>query len=174
MPVRRAWMRYQLLSLWPAEARDFLVAVERAGRLIRAARHGIGDAKGLTFAGWRLLKFISISRKHSMAAIARDLRVSRQAIHTLAHRLQSAGCLALVRNPPSFKAIQPVLTREGASRLAAAEETLRTALHEVVNDLSQETLVTGAGVLDRFSGRLRRCVVIMRRRPRPRPRKHRP
>lgn len=156
-------MDFDLFSAWPDEARAFARAAERAGRLIRAARRGIAAHDGLSLAEWRLLAVTRTLTGRSQAAIARRLRVSRQAVHTMARGLRSTGCLATGRGTANRKSVQLLLTSAGALRLAVLDETLWTALLEVTNDVAREDLVTSTDALNRFSVRLRRCETIMRR-----------
>jgi DNA-binding MarR family transcriptional regulator len=51
--------RFQLLSPWLREALEYTNAIERAGRMLIAARRGMSLSYGLTICGWRVLTAIS-------------------------------------------------------------------------------------------------------------------
>jgi DNA-binding MarR family transcriptional regulator len=156
-------LTFHLFTAWPQEARDFTVAIERAARLIRAARRGIAGGADLTLANRRLLALIHRAPARSPARLARRLRVSRQAVHAMAQRLRSAGYLAIAQGPGNRKSVQLTLTPRGGLLLANLEETLVTVLLEVANDIPRDALVGTAARLNRFSARLRRCEALLRR-----------
>ena len=101
--------RYSILSTWPREALEFANALERAARALRTARRGLSGAYGLTVAEWQMLRALRSPRKstaasagagmrqeRSVAELARRLRISRQAAHRTAARLERAGLLRCV------------------------------------------------------------------------------
>lgn len=156
---------FQLLSPYPQEAIAFVTAVERAGRLVMAARHGLAAAHGLTVPAWRLLTVISRSRScTSLARIARRLRISRQAVREMACDLRERGLLTMPRGPASRKDTQLMLTPEGHRSMAQLDETMRFLLLEMTNEVPLETLAAAAALLNGFSARLRRCETILGRR----------
>jgi hypothetical protein len=69
--------RYSVRSPWPREALQFVDAVERGSRWVRAARRRVSGAYGLSVAQWRLLKALrqenDSSRGPSVAQLARRL-----------------------------------------------------------------------------------------------------
>jgi DNA-binding MarR family transcriptional regulator len=149
---------FQLLSPHPQEAIAFVTAVERAGRLIMAVRRGFAAEHALTVPAWRLLVMISRSRgRTSLARIARQLRISRQAVRDMAGDLRERGLLTMPEK-------QLLLTPEGHRLIAILDETLRFLLLEMTNDVPQETLTAAANLLNGFSARLRRCETILGRR----------
>jgi DNA-binding MarR family transcriptional regulator len=156
-------MTFRLFSAWPQEARDFAIAIERAARMIRAARRGIAGGAELTLANWRLLALVHRAPARSPARLARRLRVSRQAVHAMARRLQQAGHLAVARCPGKRKSVELTLTPRGGLLLATLNETLLTALLEVSNDIPRDALVGMAARLNRYAFRLRRCEALLRR-----------
>jgi DNA-binding MarR family transcriptional regulator len=156
---------FQLLSPHPQEAMAFVTAVERAGRLIMAARRGLAAEHGLTVPAWRLLAMISRSQNRtSPARIARQLRISRQAVRDMAGDLRERGLLTMPKGPANRKEMQLLLTPEGHRSIAELDETLRFLLLEMTNDVSPETLTAVAGLIHGFSARLRRCETILGRR----------
>jgi DNA-binding MarR family transcriptional regulator len=156
---------FQLLSPHPQEAIAFVTAVERAGRLVMAARHARAAALGLTVPAWRLLAVIARSqRRTSLARIARQLRISRQAVREMACDLRERGLLTTPHGPTSRKETHPMLTPKGHITMEQLDETLRLLLLEMTSDVPQETLTAAANLLNGFSARLRRCETILGRR----------
>ena len=156
---------FQLLSPYPQEAIAFATAIERAGRLIMAARHGLAAAHGLTVPAWRLMAVISrTQRRASAARIARLLRMSRQAVRQMAGDLQERGLLSMPPGPESRKETQLLLTPKGHIAMAELDETLRFLLLEMTSESPQDRLTAAASLLNGFSGRLRRCETILGRR----------
>jgi DNA-binding MarR family transcriptional regulator len=154
---------FQLFTAWPQEARAFTVAVERAARMIRVARRGVAASEGLTLANWRLLALAHRAQARSQSSLARRLRISRQAVHAMAHLLRAKGHLAIVRGPTARKKTQLTLTPRGGLQLAVLNETLATVLLEVANDIPRDALVSTTDLLDRLTLRLRRCETVIRR-----------
>ena len=156
---------FQLLSPYLQEAIAFGTAVERAGRLIMAARHGLATAHGLTVPAWRLLAVISqMRRRPSLPRVARRLRISRQSVRQMAGELHERGLLSMPTGPASRKERLVVLTPKGHLAMTRLDETLRFLLREMTNDFPQETLTATADLLNGFSARLRACETILRRR----------
>jgi len=156
---------FQLLSPHPQEAMAFAAAVERAGRLVMAARYGLAVAQGLTVPIWRLLAVIARSQSRtSISRIARRLQISRQAVRELAGDLRERGLLTMPRGPASRKETLLILTPGGHRAMSQLDETLRFLLLEMTSDVPQETLTAAADLLNGFSARLRRCETILGRR----------
>jgi len=156
---------FQLLSSHPQEAMAFVTAVERAGRLVMAARHGLADAHGLTVAAWRLLAVITqLQSRPSIPRIARRLRISRQSVRGMARDLHERGLLTMPRGPASRKESLLHLTPEGHRSMAELDETMRFLLLEMTSDIPREALIATADLLNGFSARLRRCETILGRR----------
>ena len=157
---------FQLLSPYLQEAIAFGTAVERAGRLIMAARHGLATAYGLTVPAWRLLAMISqMQRRPSLPRIARRLRISRQAVRQMACDLHERGLLSMPTGPASRKERLAMLTPRGHLAMTQLDETLRFLLLEMTSEVPRETLTATADLLNGFSARLRACETILGRRP---------
>lgn len=156
---------FQLLSPFPQEVMAFATAVERAGRLIMAARHGLAAAHGLTVPAWRLLAVISLTHsRSSIPRIARRLRISRQAVREMAGDLRERGLLASSCGPTNRKETRLLLSPEGSLSLAQLDETLSFLLLEMTTEIPRETLTAAADLLNGFSARLRACESILGRR----------
>lgn len=153
-----------MLSPFPREALEFASAVERAGRMIHAARRGLGKARGLSIADWRLLEVIGRSRgRMTIALAARRLQVSRQAVREAAHVLQARGLLAVVADPASRKAHRLLETPKGGLARAELNDLMATFLLEMTNDLRREELTITTGMLNHMAWRIRRCESVMRK-----------
>ena len=156
---------FQLLSPHPQEATAFATAVERAGRLIMAARRRLAAELGLSVPAWRLLATISRSQSGtSLARTARQLGISRQAVRDMAGDLRERGLLTMPKGPANRKETRLLLTQDGHRSIAQLDETLRFLLLEMTNDVPRETLTATADLLNCFSARLRRCETILGRR----------
>lgn len=156
---------FQLLSPYLHEAIAFTTAIERAGRLIMAARHGLATAHGLSVPAWRLLVVISRTRRRASAArIARLLRMSRQAVRQTAADLCGRGLISMPRGPANRKETQLLLTPKGHIAMAELDETMHFLLLEMTSEIPQETLTAAADLLNTFSAQLRRCETILGRR----------
>jgi DNA-binding MarR family transcriptional regulator len=120
-----------------ARALAFINALERAGRALRVARRGLSAACGLTVAEWRMLRALRppqhwsgscagpvTHRERSVAALARRLRISRQAAHRTATGLERAGLLRYVGGGGDRRQRLASLTPDGARSLERVESTM--------------------------------------------------
>jgi DNA-binding MarR family transcriptional regulator len=152
-----------LLSPFPREALEFTTAVERAGRLILAARRGLGKAHGLSVAAWRLLEVVRRSHgRMSIAIAARRLGVSRQAVREAANALGARHLLAVVPDPANRKELLLLTTPKGGLARAELSEVMATFLLEMTNDLRREEMIAATGLLNRLAWRIRRCETVLR------------
>jgi DNA-binding MarR family transcriptional regulator len=151
--------RYSVRSPWPREALQFVDAVERGSRWVRAARRRVSGAYGLSVAQWRLLKALrqenDSSRGPSVAQLARRLAVKRQTAHRTAVELQRSGLLQLAPRSTDRRTLVATLTPTGERSLQVLESTIRALLLEVTNDLSPNVLDITTDALTRMSTRLR-------------------
>ena len=170
--------RYSILSPWPREALEFTNALERAARALRTARRGLSGAYGLTVAEWQMLRALRSPRKstaasagagmrqeRSVAELARRLRISRQAAHRTAARLERAGLLRCVPRGGDRRLRLASLTPDGEHSLERLESTMRRLLLEMTNDISPHWLEPLTDVLTRLSDRLRSCPSVCRASP---------
>ena len=165
--------RYSPLSPWPREALAFINALERAGRALRVARRGLSAAYGLTVAEWRMLRALrppqhwsgscagaDTHRERSVAALARRLRISRQAAHRTATGLERAGLLRYVSRGGDSRLRLASLSPDGERSLERLESTMRKLLLEMTNDIYPYRLEPLADALTRLSERLWSCPLI--------------
>ena len=165
---------YSLLSPCAREALEFTNALERAGRALRIARRGLSCAYGLTVAEWRMLRALrsprnstgraraDIGQERSVAELARRLRISRQAAHRTAARLERAGLLRCVPHGGDRRLRLASLTPDGEHSLERLESTMRTLLLEMTNNISPYWLEPLTDALTRLSDRLRSCPSVLR------------
>ena len=157
--------RFELLSPWPFDALQFTSAVERAARLIVAARRGISAAFGLKLSGWRMLRLVSRRGADiTIAEAARRLNLTRQTVHEIVRELRAAGLIQTERSSVDRRALRLVLTPEGARNLEKVEATMKLLLLEMTNDISLESLAATTGLLHRMTTRLRVCQSIAAKR----------
>ena len=156
--------RFQLLSPWPFDALQFTSAVERAARLISAARRGISAAFGLKVSGWRVLRLVSRRGPDiTIADAARGLNLTRQSVHEVVRELRAARLIYSEPSSVNRRALKLVLTPEGARRLEQVEATMKLLLLEMTNDISLESLLGTTRLLQRMTRRLRACTSIIAR-----------
>ena len=131
----------------------FATAIERAGRLIMAARHGLAATQVLTVPAWRLLAAISRTQgRTSHARIARRLGISRQAVRDMVGELHERGLLATSCGPTNRKEIHLLVTPDGHDMMAHLDETLCFLLREMTRDVPRETLTAAVVTADRSPG----------------------
>ena len=144
--------RFQLLSPWPGDALQFTSAVERAARLITAARRGISAAFGLKVSGWRVLRLVSRRGTDiTIAEAARGLNLTRQSVHEVVRELRAARLIHTERSSVNRRALKLVLTTEGVRRLEKMEATMKLVLLEMTNDISLESLMGTTHLLQRMT-----------------------
>jgi DNA-binding MarR family transcriptional regulator len=162
--TNRPRSRFELLSPWARDALQFTSAVERAARLIVAARRGIGAAYGLKVSGWRMLHLVSRRGTHiTIAEAARRLNLTRQSAHEVVHELGAAKLIQTERSSVDRRALRLVLTPQGARKLENLEATMKLLLLEMTNDISLASLVATTVLLNRVTNRLRKCQSVVAR-----------
>jgi DNA-binding MarR family transcriptional regulator len=167
--------RYSILSTRPREALEFTNALERAARALRTARRGLSGAYGLTVAEWWMLRALrpprestaasagaGMCQERSLAELARRLRISRQAAHRTAARLERAGLLRCVQRGGDRRLRLASLTPDGEHSLERLESTMHKLLLEMTNDISPHWLEPLTNALTRLSDRLRSCPTVCR------------
>jgi DNA-binding MarR family transcriptional regulator len=153
-----------LLNPFPREALEFASAVERAGQMILAARRGLGKARGLSLADWRLLEVIGQSRSRlSFAITARRLQVSRQTVREAARVLQARGLVAIVADPLNRKELRLLATPTGELERAGLDDLMSDLLLEMTDDIPLEDLIAATRVLSGLARRMGRCETVIRR-----------
>jgi DNA-binding MarR family transcriptional regulator len=131
----------RLLNLFPHEALKFASAAEHAGRMILAARRGLGKARGLSLADWRLLEVIGQSRgRMTFALAARRLQVSRQAVREAARVLQVRGLIAIMADPMNRKDLRLLVTPKGELERTGLNDLFSDFLLEMTDDIPREDL----------------------------------
>jgi len=118
----------------------------------------LGDATvkefGLTSARWLVLGAVAISPTPlTVAQVARNMGLSRQAVQRLANEMSATGLLELRDNPNDRRARIIVLTAEGTDAYDAAlarwREDWTGAMEEILSD---EELVATMRILRRLRG----------------------
>ena len=93
-----------------------------ASRLHMAGDALVSDA-GLTSARWQILATAAFREDpQTVSGIARILGMARQSVQRVANELEAAGFIRLAVNPAHKRARLVIVTKEGHSALAAAEE----------------------------------------------------
>ena len=124
------------------------------GRLLAAGDALVGDL-GLTSARWQVLGAIALSAVPlSVAQIARNMGLTRQAVQRLANEMQGDGLVRFAPNPHHQRAKLVVLTPEGIVSVAAAEQRQRPWARELTAGLSTERIAAALDVLTQLDLRL--------------------
>ncbi|MBB3691847.1 MarR family winged helix-turn-helix transcriptional regulator [Sphingomonas sp. BK580] len=107
------------------EARDLAMAVFAAnGRLVSAGNELV-EPLGLTSAWWQVLAAVRYAPAPiSVASIARNMGLTRQAVQRIADLLAAQGLVAFADNPTHRRAKLVVLTASGLAAVEGAEKAV--------------------------------------------------
>jgi DNA-binding MarR family transcriptional regulator len=95
----------------------------RLGSRLHMAGDALVSDVGLTSARWQILATAAFREKpQTVSGIARILGMARQSVQRVANELEAAGFIRLAVNPAHKRARLVIVTKEGHSALAAAEE----------------------------------------------------
>jgi DNA-binding MarR family transcriptional regulator len=135
------------------EALPLLVAdVFEAAGMLRRAGDALAGRVGQTQSRWQLLSVIS-EGEWTVAAAARRLGISRQAVQKVANALGHDGLVAFEANPGDRRAPLVRLTRTGRETLAAITAGARAWHARMSHGLSAEDLETARHQLRTLTAR---------------------
>jgi DNA-binding MarR family transcriptional regulator len=107
----------------PSDARDLALAVFAANGRLVSAGNGLVAHLGLTSAWWQVLAALRYSPKPlTVAAIARAMGLTRQAVQRIVDLLAQQGLMAFRPNPQHRRAKLVQLTAAGIDAVAGAEQ----------------------------------------------------
>jgi DNA-binding MarR family transcriptional regulator len=132
--------------------------IHDAAACLNASRAAICEKTGLTAERWRALAAIDRSSfTLSISDLARQLRQSRQAVHSLARGLEKAGWIRFLPNRDDRRLLQMEITSGGKSVLSVAEDRFNMWLLTMASDLDDHELRKLVTTLRAVHGRIARA-----------------
>jgi DNA-binding MarR family transcriptional regulator len=136
----------------------FANEIHNAASCLTASHAAICEKSGLTAERWRALAAIDRSSfKLSISDLARQLRRSRQSVHSLARSLERAGWIHFLPNRDDRRLLQLEITRLGKNILSAAEDRFNTWLLTMASDLGDHELRELVGSVRAVRARIARA-----------------
>lgn len=124
------------------------------GRLLEAGDQLVSGL-GLTSARWQVLGAIDASPSPlSVAQIARNMGLSRQAVQRLANEMTQDGLLVFRDNPHHSRAKLAVMSEKGRKTFTAAMKLQRRWVAELARDAEPEEITVAAALLRKLRIRL--------------------
>jgi DNA-binding MarR family transcriptional regulator len=124
------------------------------GRLLVSGDALVADL-GLTSARWQVLGAMALSPVPlSVAQIARNMGLTRQAVQRLVNEMQGDGLVRLAPNPHHQRAKLVVLSATGKTAFAAAMKRQVAWANDLAAGLSVKQIQTAAATLRRVRQRL--------------------
>jgi DNA-binding MarR family transcriptional regulator len=124
------------------------------GRLLVSGDALVADL-GLTSARWQVLGAMALSPVPlSVAQIARNMGLTRQAVQRLVNEMQGDGLVRLAPNPHHQRAKLVVLSAKGKTAFAAAMQRQVAWANDLAAGLSVKQIQTAAATLRRVRQRL--------------------
>lgn len=124
------------------------------GSLLAAGDEVVG-AFGLTSARWQILGAVMRkSEGQTVAQIAREAGVTRQAVQRIANALAGEGLLVTVDNPRDRRAPLLEVTDRGRDIYRQADGARRKWLGAIAGDFAAEDLAAAVSLLRRLRGSL--------------------
>jgi DNA-binding MarR family transcriptional regulator len=124
------------------------------GRLLAAGDALVADL-GLTSARWQVLGAMALSAVPlSVAQIARNMGLTRQAVQRLVNEMQDDGLVRLAPNPHHQRAKLVVLSSSGSAAFAATMKRQAAWADELARGLSARQIETAAATLRNIRQRL--------------------
>ena len=148
MPVRASPSDY---AASPEAVTELILRVFRTnGRLLLAGDQLVAPL-GLTSARWQLLGGIAAAEQpQSVARLARDMGVTRQAVQRIANELELAGLLAFAPNPHHKRAQLVMFTDQGRNLYERALVLQRPWAAELAQGLTQQQVAAALEVLQKL------------------------
>ena len=126
------------------------------GRLLAAGDELVADL-GLTSARWQVLGAMALSPVPlSVAQIARNMGLTRQAVQRLVNEMQDDGLVQLAPNPHHQRAKLVVLSPRGKMAFAGAMKRQTAWANKLANGVTALEIATAAAMLRRLRQRLER------------------
>ena len=110
---------------------------------------------GLTSARWQVLGAIAFSdMPQSVASIARNMGLTRQAVQRVVNELESEGFLAFTSNPHHQRAKLVVLSKSGTKAFQAAAKRQAPWANQLARRIPAKDIRTALGVIREIAARL--------------------
>ena len=115
--------------------------IHNAAACLNASRAVICEQTGLSVERWRALAVIDRSSfTLSISDLARQLRLSRQSVHSLTVGLEKLGWIRFLPNRDDRRLLQMEITAQGKSVLSATEDRFNAWLLVMAFDLEDREL----------------------------------
>jgi DNA-binding MarR family transcriptional regulator len=126
------------------------------GRLLASGDELVADL-GLTSARWQVLGAMALSPVPlSVAQIARNMWLTRQAVQRLVNEMQDDELVQLAPNPHHQRAKLVVLSLRGKTAFAGAMKRQTAWANKLANGVTAREIATAAAMLRRLRQRLER------------------
>lgn len=118
------------------EARALALAIFAANGRLVSAGNALVEHLGLTSAWWQVLAALRYSPVPlTVASIARNMGLTRQAVQRIVDLLAERGLVTLTRNPHHQRAKLVVLTASGVEAVAGAEQAAAPIDRAIVDQI---------------------------------------
>ncbi|TCS61129.1 DNA-binding MarR family transcriptional regulator [Primorskyibacter sedentarius] len=107
--------------------------------------------KGLTTAGWLVLRRLSNKEDLSVAALGRAFSLTRQRMFQIVNRLAEKGYVELQINEEEKRARKVLLTAEGREVLKAVEKELTALLGDALSEMPEKSMDKSARMLRKLT-----------------------
>lgn len=146
--------REQEVAVIAAATELILETFRLNGRLLESGDELVADL-GLTSARWQVLGAIQASQVPlSVAQIARNMGLSRQAVQRLANEMTQDGLLVFRDNPHHSRAKLAVMSEKGRQAFEAAMELQRRWVAGLARGVEPKEIAAAAAVLRTLRTRL--------------------
>jgi len=126
------------------------------GRLLASGDALVADL-GLTSARWQVIGAMALSPVPlSVAQIARNMGLTRQAVQRLANEMEADGLMRFAPNPHHQRAKLVVLSLCGKTAFAGAMKRQTAWANKLANGVTAREIATAAAMLRRLRQRLER------------------
>lgn len=138
-----------------AEERDFVPAVIRLANLLNRRMGPVFEKAGITPQQWSVLSILEVSDgPMTLAAIARELSVSKQNMTGMIDRLQQLGLAERADDPEDLRSARVELTRRGRGVLEKMASSYAEWQGSVASEFSERELKALAKTINRLIERL--------------------
>ena len=126
-----------MIDMSPTEDRPLGYLLYRVASVLRSEVSASAlDPLNLSFPQYLCIRILSQHPGRSNAELARDLKVSPQAMNVVLRALEARGVVGRPPSPASGRSLPAQLTREGHELLSALEAAVHTAEERVLAPLT--------------------------------------
>lgn len=107
--------------------------------------------KGLTTAGWLVLRRLANKEDQSVAALGRAFSLTRQRMFQIVNRLAEKGYVELKINEDEKRARKVLLTEAGRTVLQGVEKELTVLLGDALSEMPEKSMEKSARVMRKLT-----------------------